>query len=66
MIVIVGAGQAAAQLVLSLRQGGYNEPIPHADYLGLRLAVTAAALYLSHGLRVSSSVQCEAVRMRMP
>ena len=27
MIVIVGAGQAAAQLVLSLRQGGYKEPI---------------------------------------
>jgi len=27
MIVIVGAGQAAAQLVLSLRQGGYKKPI---------------------------------------
>jgi len=27
MIVIVGAGQAAAQLVLSLRQGGYKGPI---------------------------------------
>src|SRR5947209_8065798 len=27
MIVIVGAGQAAAQLILSLRQGGYKEPI---------------------------------------
>ena len=27
MIVIVGAGQAAAQLILSLRQGGYREPI---------------------------------------
>jgi 3-phenylpropionate/trans-cinnamate dioxygenase ferredoxin reductase subunit len=27
MIVIVGAGQAAAQLVLSLRQGGYKDPI---------------------------------------
>jgi len=27
MIVIVGAGQAAAQLVLSLRQGGCKEPI---------------------------------------
>ena len=38
MIVIVGAGQAAAQLVLSLRQGGYKEPIrmigdePYAPY----------------------------------
>jgi 3-phenylpropionate/trans-cinnamate dioxygenase ferredoxin reductase component len=38
MIVIVGAGQAAAQLVLSLRQGGYTEPIrmigdePYAPY----------------------------------
>src|SRR5205807_4420782 len=38
MIVIVGAGQAAAQLVLSLRQGGYDEPIrmigdePYAPY----------------------------------
>jgi 3-phenylpropionate/trans-cinnamate dioxygenase ferredoxin reductase component len=38
MIVIVGAGQAAAQLVLSLRQGGYGEPIhmigdePYAPY----------------------------------
>jgi 3-phenylpropionate/trans-cinnamate dioxygenase ferredoxin reductase subunit len=37
-IVIVGAGQAAAQLVLSLRQGGYKEPIrmigdePYAPY----------------------------------
>ena len=27
MIVIVGAGQAAAQLVLSLRQGGYGDRI---------------------------------------
>jgi len=38
MIVVVGAGQAAAQLVLSLRQGGYKEPIrmigdePYAPY----------------------------------
>ena len=38
MIVIVGAGQAAAQLVLSLRQGGCQEPIrmigdePYAPY----------------------------------
>lgn len=38
MIVIVGAGQAAAQLVLSLRQGGYKDPIrmigdePYAPY----------------------------------
>ena len=38
MIVIVGAGQAAAQLVLSLRQGGCKEPIrmigdePYAPY----------------------------------
>src|SRR3954467_12998375 len=38
MIVIVGAGQAAAQLVLSLREGGYKEPIrmigdePYAPY----------------------------------
>jgi 3-phenylpropionate/trans-cinnamate dioxygenase ferredoxin reductase subunit len=38
MIVIVGAGQAAAQLVLGLRQGGYKEPIrmigdePYAPY----------------------------------
>src|SRR5437588_1897546 len=38
MIVIVGAGQAAAQVVLSLRQGGYKEPIrmigdePYAPY----------------------------------
>src|SRR5688500_12110878 len=38
MIVIVGAGQAAAQLVLSLRQGGYRESIrmigdePYAPY----------------------------------
>jgi 3-phenylpropionate/trans-cinnamate dioxygenase ferredoxin reductase subunit len=38
MIVIVGAGQAAAQLALSLRQGGYKEPIrmigdePYAPY----------------------------------
>ena len=38
MIVIVGAGQAAAQLVLSLRQGGYKEAIrmigdePYAPY----------------------------------
>src|SRR4051812_47610901 len=38
MIVIVGAGQAAAQLVLSLRHGGYKEPIrmigdePYAPY----------------------------------
>src|SRR4051812_34894781 len=38
MMVIVGAGQAAAQLVLSLRQGGYKEPIrmigdePYAPY----------------------------------
>jgi 3-phenylpropionate/trans-cinnamate dioxygenase ferredoxin reductase subunit len=38
MIVIVGAGQAAAQLVLSLRQGGYKDPLrmigdePHAPY----------------------------------
>jgi 3-phenylpropionate/trans-cinnamate dioxygenase ferredoxin reductase component len=38
MIVIVGAGQAAAQLVQSLRQGGYKEPIrmigdePYAPY----------------------------------
>ena len=38
MIVIVGAGQAAAQLVLSLRQGGYRKPIrmigdePYAPY----------------------------------
>jgi len=38
MIVIVGAGQAGAQLVLSLRQGGYKEPIrmigdePYAPY----------------------------------
>jgi len=38
MIVIVGAGQAAAQLVLSLRQGGDKEPIrmigdePYAPY----------------------------------
>jgi 3-phenylpropionate/trans-cinnamate dioxygenase ferredoxin reductase subunit len=38
MIVIVGAGQAAAQLVLSLRQGGSKEPIrmigdePYAPY----------------------------------
>src|SRR5205085_1638948 len=38
MIVMVGAGQAAAQLVLSLRQGGYKEPIrmigdePYAPY----------------------------------
>jgi 3-phenylpropionate/trans-cinnamate dioxygenase ferredoxin reductase subunit len=38
MIVIVGAGQAAAQLVLSLRQGGYKAPIrmigdePYAPY----------------------------------
>src|SRR5207253_2671829 len=38
MIVIIGAGQAAAQLVLSLRQGGYKEPIrmigdePYAPY----------------------------------
>ncbi|MGB9370245.1 MAG: FAD-dependent oxidoreductase [Xanthobacteraceae bacterium] len=38
MIVIVGAGQAAAQLVLSLRQGGTKEPIrmigdePYAPY----------------------------------
>jgi 3-phenylpropionate/trans-cinnamate dioxygenase ferredoxin reductase subunit len=38
MIVIVGAGQAAALLVLSLRQGGYKEPIrmignePYAPY----------------------------------
>jgi 3-phenylpropionate/trans-cinnamate dioxygenase ferredoxin reductase subunit len=38
MIAIVGAGQAAAQLVLSLRQGGYKEPIrligdePYAPY----------------------------------
>src|SRR6478672_5278006 len=38
MIVIVGAGQAAAQLVVSLRQGGYKEPIrmigdePYAPY----------------------------------
>jgi 3-phenylpropionate/trans-cinnamate dioxygenase ferredoxin reductase component len=37
-IVIVGAGQAAAQLVQSLRQGGYKEPIrmigdePYAPY----------------------------------
>ena len=37
-IVIVGAGQAAAQLVLSLRQGGYKAPIrmigdePYAPY----------------------------------
>lgn len=37
-IVIVGAGQAAAQLVTSLRQGGYKEPIrmigdePYAPY----------------------------------
>ena len=36
--MIVGAGQAAAQLVLSLRQGGYKEPIrmigdePYAPY----------------------------------
>jgi len=38
MIVIVGAGQAAAQLVMSLRQGGCKEPIrmigdePYAPY----------------------------------
>ena len=38
MIVIVGAGQAAAQLAQSLRQGGYKEPIrmigdePYAPY----------------------------------
>src|SRR2546423_15626921 len=38
MIVMVGAGQAAAQFVLSLRQGGYKEPIrmigdePYAPY----------------------------------
>jgi 3-phenylpropionate/trans-cinnamate dioxygenase ferredoxin reductase subunit len=38
MMVIVGAGQAAAQLVFSLRQGGYKEPIrmigdePYAPY----------------------------------
>src|SRR6185295_15291570 len=38
MIVVVGAGQAAAQLVLSLRQGGCKEPIrmigdePYAPY----------------------------------
>ena len=38
MIVIVGAGQAAAQLVLSLRQGGFKDPIrmigdePYAPY----------------------------------
>lgn len=38
MIVIVGAGQAAAQLVVSLRQGGYQAPIrmigdePYAPY----------------------------------
>src|SRR4051794_31537961 len=38
MFVIVGAGQAAAQFVLSLRQGGYKEPIrmigdePYAPY----------------------------------
>jgi 3-phenylpropionate/trans-cinnamate dioxygenase ferredoxin reductase component len=37
-VVIVGAGQAAAQLVQSLRQGGYKEPIrmigdePYAPY----------------------------------
>jgi len=37
-MVIVGAGQAAAQLVFSLRQGGYKEPIrmigdePYAPY----------------------------------
>lgn len=38
MIVIVGAGQAAAQIALSLRQGAYKEPIhmigdePYAPY----------------------------------
>src|ERR1043165_3493983 len=37
-VVIVGAGQAAAQLVLSLRQGGYKDAIrmigdePYAPY----------------------------------